>query len=208
MPIRGIVFDFGGVISNMRWDIAQDLERQHDLERGTLSRTLYDSDEWREVQVGRGDPEGWRRAAHERLEAAAGGPLPPLHQQWRDSWTIIQENVELIRALRPPYRIGILSNTDVSLEERIRDGLGILDLFDNVISSAVVGLAKPDHRIYRLAAERLRLPMEECVFIDDAKRNVEAAREVGMAGVHFRVHRGDDLAAQLAELGVRPAPAP
>ncbi len=208
MPIRGILFDFGGVISNMRWDVAQELERQHGLERGTLSRTLYDSDDWREVQVGRGDPEGWRRTAHERLEEAAGGPLPPLHQQWRDSWTIIQENVDLIRALRPPYRIGILSNTDVSLEERIRDGLGILDLFDNVISSAVVGLAKPDHRIYRLAAERLRLAPEECVFIDDAERNVEAAREVGMAGVHFRVHRGDDLAAQLAELGVRPAPAP
>jgi putative hydrolase of the HAD superfamily len=207
VPIRGLIFDFGGVISNMRWDVAQELEQQYGLERGSLSRTLYDSDEWREVQVGRGDADRWRRVAHERLEADAGGPLPPLHQRWRDSWTIIQENVELIRALRPPYRIGILSNTDISLEERIRDGLGIRNLFDHVVSSAVVGMAKPDHRIYRLAADRLGLPTAECVFIDDAERNVAAAREVGMAGIHFRVHRGDDLASQLAELGVRPAPA-
>jgi putative hydrolase of the HAD superfamily len=207
VPIRGIIFDFGGVISNMRWDVARELEEQHGLKRGLLSRTLYDSDEWREVEVGRGDADKWRLAAHERLEAAAGGPLPPLHQQWRDSWTVIVENVKLIRALRPPYRIGILSNTDIGLEERIRDNLGILDLFDNIVSSAVVGLAKPDHQIYRLAAGRLGLPEEECVFIDDAERNVAAAREVGMAGIHFRVHRGDDLASQLAELGVRPEPA-
>ena len=85
--------------------------------------------------------------------------------------------------------------------------MGIHHLFDDVISSAVVGMAKPDHRIYRLAAERLKLPVEECLFIDDAERNVEAAREVGMSAVHFRVHKGDDLAAQFAALGVRPEPA-
>ena len=83
--------------------------------------------------------------------------------------------------------------------------MGIYDLFDDVISSAVVGMAKPDHKIYRLAAERLELPTEECLFIDDLKRNVEAEREVGMSAVHFRVDKGDDLAAQFAALGVSPA---
>ncbi len=38
-------------------------------------------------------------------------------------------------------------------------------------------------------------------------RNVTAAREVGMAAVHFRVDKGDKLADQLADLGVRPNPA-
>jgi FMN phosphatase YigB (HAD superfamily) len=70
--------------------------------------------------------------------------------------------------------------------------------------SALEGLAKPDPAIYRLAAERLGLLPEQCVFIDDSEPNVFAAREVGMAGVHFRVHRGDDLAGQLAALGVTP----
>lgn len=207
MPIRGLIFDYGGVISNMRWEVAHELEEQHGLERNTIFRTLYDSDEWREVQTGRGDVEAWHEAAHRRLEEAAGKALPPLHEQWRQSWHLIQENLDLIAALKPSYRIGILSNADTTLEERIRDGLGIYHLFDTVVSSAVVGVAKPDHRVYRLAAERLGLPVEECLFIDDAERNVEAAREVGMAAVHYRVHRGDDLAAQLAELGVRPAPA-
>jgi len=205
MTIRGLVFDFGGVVTNMRWDVARRLEEEHALERNTLLRTLYDADDWRAVELGAGDIEAWRVAAHRRLEEAAGRALPPLHQQWRDSWHLIEENLALLRALRPPYRAGILSNADISLEDRMRDGLGIYDLFDTVISSAAVGMAKPDHRIYHLAAERLGLPPEECVFIDDLERNVTAAREVGMAAVHFRVHHGDDLATQLAELGVRPA---
>ena len=59
-------------------------------------------------------------------------------------------------------------------------------------------------RIYELAARRLGLPPDECVFIDDLERNVEAAFEAGMVGVHFRVDLGHDLEAQLAELGVIP----
>ena len=205
MSIRGVIFDYGGVISNMRWDVARDLEREHGLERNIILRTLFASDEWREIEVGKGDLEEWRAAAHRRLEEAAGKSLPPIHQQWRDSVVLIDENIELIRALRPPYLISILSNADLTLEDRIRNGLGIGELFDSIVCSAIVGIAKPDHRIYRLAAERLSLPVEECVFIDDTERNVDAARDVGMAAIHFRIHEGDDLKAQLAELGVRPS---
>ncbi|MDP3766504.1 MAG: HAD-IA family hydrolase [Dehalococcoidia bacterium] len=204
MPIRGLVFDFGGVINNMRWDVSAALEEEHGLERGALVRTFYDNDEWREVQEGRGDSALWLAASHRRLEEIAGRSLPPLHDRWRESWHPIKENIELIRALRPSYQMAILSNADRNLEERMRDGMAIHDLFDTVVVSGAVGVAKPDPRIYALAAERLGLPAESCLFIDDSKRNVEAAREVGMAAVHFRIHRGDRLAEQLAEHGVRP----
>jgi putative hydrolase of the HAD superfamily len=205
MPIRGVIFDFGGVLMNMRWDVARDLENEHGLERATIARTLYDCDEWREVELGRGDIDAWRAAGHRRLEEAAGKPLPALHQQWRESWGPIEPNVALVRALRPPYKLAILSNADNTLEDRLRDGVGIYDWFDAVLCSATIGVAKPEARAYELAAERLGLPVEECVFIDDTERNVTAARELGMAAVHFRVYQDDDLAAQLSELGVQPS---
>ncbi len=63
--------------------------------------------------------------------------------------------------------------------------------FDDLVISAEVGLRKPDPAIYRLAAERLRIAPEECVFIDDLERNVEVARDLGMIGI---VHQGDDEA--------------
>jgi putative hydrolase of the HAD superfamily len=204
LSIRGLIFDYGGVIQDMGWGVARELEEKHGLEPGTLPRTLFRSDEWRELEVGRGHVRTWLESAHQQLEAAAGRSLPPLHQQWLASVSLIEENVALIRSLRPPYRIAILSNADVGLEERLRDRLGIGDLFDAVVSSAAVGIAKPDERIYRLTADRLGLPVQECLFIDDTEPNVRAAREVGMEAIHYRLHRGDDLAAQLAELDVRP----
>jgi FMN phosphatase YigB (HAD superfamily) len=63
-------------------------------------------------------------------------------------------------------------------------------------------MAKPIAAIFRLAAERLGLPPEACVFVDDWDQNVEAARALGMTAVLHRVDQGHDLRAQLAALGV------
>ena len=82
------------------------------------------------------------------------------------------------------------------------DVVRLSDLFDDVVVSAEVGLAKPDPEVFRLAARRLGVPPEACVFVDDWEVNVAAAREVGMAAVHFRRDKGDDLAVQLAALGL------
>ncbi len=105
--------------------------------------------------------------------------------------------------LRPAHRVGILSNADLSLRQRLGE-LGIADLFDDVICSAEVGMAKPEPAIYRLAAGQLGLPPEACVFVDDYEPHVIAAEEVGMCGILLRVDRGQDLRAELAVLGVHP----
>jgi len=196
------VLDFGGVIWNMRWDIAHQLESEHGLARGVLYTTLYGSDTWRELQCGRGEREAWLAGAHAALEAMAGRPLPPLHARWRERQEPIGETVTLLRALRGAYRLGVLSNADRTLRERLGHGLKILDLFDDVVCSAEVGCAKPDPAIYALACQRLGLPASACVFVDDLEANVMAATAAGMRGLLYRVDRGDDLRALLAGVGV------
>ncbi|MFD1151590.1 HAD-IA family hydrolase [Saccharothrix hoggarensis] len=59
-------------------------------------------------------------------------------------------------------------------------------LFDVVITSGDVGIAKPDRRIYLLTAERLGLAPRDCVFVDDLAVNVRGAAAAGMVGVHHR----------------------
>jgi putative hydrolase of the HAD superfamily len=203
--LRGVVLDYGGVILDMRWDVARALEEAHRLPRGAIFETLYRTPTWAEIQCGRGDYAAWREEAHRLLESRAGRPLPRLHETWRAATGLIEANVALVRELRPAYRVSILSNADATLRDRLRDGHGIHDLFDDVVCSAEIGLAKPDPAVYRLAAERLRLPTSACVFVDDHEANVTAARETGMRGIFYRVDRGHDLRAQLAELGVVPA---
>jgi epoxide hydrolase-like predicted phosphatase len=204
-PAAGLILDFGGVLWNMRWDVCRELEDAHGLERGLVFSTLYRTETWRAIERGRGDPDAWRAEAHHALEARAGRPLPPLHDAWRAAQGPIAATADLVRALRPRYRLGILSNADRTLRARLRTGLPIYDLFDDVVCSAEVGLAKPEPEIYVLACERLGLPPGACVFVDDHEPNITAAEAVGLRAVLYRVDRGDDLGGQLAVVGVTPA---
>ncbi len=199
-----MVLDFGGVLWDMRWDVARALDRAHGLPRSSVFDTLYRSETWRAIERGTGDPEAWREEAHRALEERAGRPLPRLHEEWRKAQVAIEPNVELARALRPDYKISILSNADVSLRRRLEDEIGIHHLFDDIVCSAEIGIAKPEPAVFHLACERLGLPPAECVFVDDHEPNVKAAQDVGMPAVLFRVDRGDDLRVQLRALGVAP----
>ncbi len=206
MTIRGLIFDYGGVLWDMRWDVSASLAAEHGLAELAVVETLYGSETWTQLAVGIGDRDAWHRESHARLEALAGRPLPPLHDHWRGAQAWIAPNLDLIRRLRPPYATAVLSNSDRTLRERFIEKGGALDLFDEFVCSGEVGVAKPDQRIYALTAERLGLPAADCLFIDDSERNVDAARAAGMQAVHFRIDQGHDLETQLAGFGVRAAP--
>ena len=200
-PCRAVVFDFGGVLWDMRWDVARDLDRAHGLPRSSVFETLYRTEAWHGIERGLGDPVEWAEAAHRELERRAARPLPRLHEEWRQAQTAITANLDLVRRLRSFYKLSVLSNADLTLRGRLeRDGLH--DLFDDVVISAEVAMAKPEPAIFRLAVERLGLAPEECVFVDDWDQNVDAAREVGLRAVLHRADKGDDLEQQLDAFGV------
>src|SRR5262249_30442899 len=112
---RGIIFDFGGVLWNMRWDVARGLDQAHGLPRSSVFDTLYRSDTWREIECGRGDRQAWLEKAHRALEARAGRPLPRLHDEWRRAQGPIEANLTLVRELGASHKLGVLSNADRSL---------------------------------------------------------------------------------------------
>ena len=67
------------------------------------------------------------------------------------------------------------------------DNADIDELFDAVVISGEVGLHKPEPEIFHLGAQRLGVPPEECVFVDDLRENCEGAEAVGMTAI---LHRG------------------
>jgi FMN phosphatase YigB (HAD superfamily) len=93
---------------------------------------------------------------------------------------------------------GCLSNTNAAhWEELTGDRFPVITSLERKMASHLVGMAKPDPRIYRLFAETNGVAPEKIVFFDDNLPNVEAAREAG-----FRAHRIDpagDTAAQMRE---------
>ncbi len=74
----------------------------------------------------------------------------------------------------------------------------LAELFDTAVISGEIGVRKPDPRIYALAVERLGVPAEQCVFVDDIRANLMPAAALGMATILHRDAR--DTVRRLEEL--------
>lgn len=83
------------------------------------------------------------------------------------------------------YKIGLLSNVGVETFEKFFDADEQKELFDKVVLSYDVGVAKPDVAIFQITAEKLGVKPSECVMIDDTPLNIEAAINAGMQGIQF-----------------------
>jgi putative hydrolase of the HAD superfamily len=92
-------------------------------------------------------------------------------------------------------RLALLTNNVREWEPLWRPKLPVDDVFELVVDSAFVGMRKPEPEIYALTLERLGVPAEACVFVDDLEINVDAARSAGMQGIVYR-----DTAQAIAEL--------
>jgi putative hydrolase of the HAD superfamily len=201
MSIQAVFFDYGGVIGRLdRQEMAR-LEDKYGLPRGGFWHALFEIPEWYEVEVGRSSEREWLKGALDKLYELAGQPIPGIRQDWHHIWKGVDEGVvSLARGLRSRYKVGMISNATKNLEDVLANHHRIIDLFDVVINSARVGLAKPDVRIYHLAAERLGVPVSACVFTDDLVHNIEGARAAGMHAFHFQGVA--ELERQLRALGV------
>lgn len=91
-----------------------------------------------------------------------------------------------ISQLRPKYKIGLLSNISSDWITRELLTQDEQKLFDAMVFSYQIGVAKPDPRIFEMACTRLGVTPDEAVMIDDIERFVDAARDLGMQGVIYR----------------------
>ncbi len=201
--VRAIFFDFGGVIARMDRGLLAELEVRHGLPKGSFIKALYAIPEWRAAEIGEGTEEAWVAAVRRKLDEFAGHPLPDIRSEWAVMWRTLDADVmRLIERLGARYDVGLISNSTPRLEGELRDHHKIDGLFKVIVNSALVGIAKPDTRIYHLAAERMGVEPSACVHIDDLAHNVEGAREAGFHAIH---HEGDyaTLERELRSLGVQ-----
>jgi putative hydrolase of the HAD superfamily len=96
--------------------------------------------------------------------------------------------IELMRELKDGgRRMAMLTNNVREWEPLWRTKLPVDEIFELVVDSGFVGMRKPEPEIYELTLERLGgVAPENCLFIDDADVNCEAAENLGMAAVHYR----------------------
>jgi putative hydrolase of the HAD superfamily len=191
--LRGLLVDYGGVLTTPLADATEAWLRADGIDPERFGRLMRrwlagdaDANAVHDLETGRMTVADFeRRLAAELLDEAAGregrpaaaGMLTRMFAGFRSEASMI----DVVRAARTAgVRTGLLSNSWGLDYPRA----GWDTLFDTVVISGEVGLRKPDPAIYRLAAERLGLPPDQIVFVDDLAPNVRAAAAVGMVGVH------------------------
>lgn len=150
-----------------RWSAGRDKSDRGAIPslRGRVQRVL--------TEVGYDDPDGAMADELTGLLLARYSPVP-----YADT------RKALVELRRRGYRLGLVSNLSRSDTVWLRE-LELDSFFDATALSCEVGLLKPEPEIYLLAAERLAVRPEECVFVDDMPSNVAGAKAVGMTGVRI-----------------------
>lgn len=199
--IKAVIFDMGGVlVRTVDPSKRADWEARLGLAPGDAERIVLNSDMGRQAQLGAittADLWAW-------VQAQFGFDDATLAAFRYDFWAgdvLDDELVNLIRYLRLNYQTALLSNFMDELQEVITQRHPMADAFDLVVGSAYEKVMKPDTQIYERTLARLGRKPAEAIFIDDAVHNVEGARQVGMAAIHYQA--GMDVAAALAALGIQ-----
>lgn len=203
-----VVFDLGGVV--FHWQPASLLrqvlpERVRDEASADhwikeIFQTFEFSGDWAQFDLGKIEAEELvvriaRRTRLEMCEVAAviDGLMP--HMRVKD------DTVELIHELKSHgHRLVYLSNMPHGLARWIEDDHPFADWFEDGIFSARVTMMKPDPAIFRALTERLSVTDPSPVFIDDAQRNIDAARALGWRGVRFET--AAQVRTQLVDAGL------
>jgi len=174
--MRAIIFDcFGVLITDVLKSIRDELyERDQNaaLEVDQLVRA---------ANLGVISP----RESNQKVAAILGVPYEDYRARIDGGEVRNTKLLDYILELRKTYKTAMLSNiSSHSLDKRFtKDELATY--FDEVIVSGDVGFAKPSPEIYDIAAKRLGVEPEECVFIDDRELFVSAATSVGLVGIVY-----------------------
>jgi putative hydrolase of the HAD superfamily len=198
--IKAIIFDVGGVLIRTEERAARsNLEVRLGLAPGAAEMLVFNGPLGIQAQSGAMTSEALWAAVQAELALDAAG-LASFRAEFFGDDRLDTELLALVRRLRERYQTAIISNAMDDLLEVVTNQYPLADAFDLIVGSAYQKVMKPAPEIFLWTLAQLGREPHEAVFIDDFAHNIEGARAVGMAAIHYQP--GIDLAAELAALGV------
>lgn len=185
-PLHALLVDFGGVLTSNVFDSFREFCAREGIEPDAVRRLFREEPEaialLRRLERGELSEDAFSERFAPMLGVAS-------HERLVDRlFAGMEADQAMVDAVRRAHRAGVrtgLVSNSWGAGRYDRDSFP--DLFDGVVISGEVGLHKPDPEIFRLAAERVGVAPEGCLFVDDLKENCAGAEAVGMTAI---LHRG------------------
>lgn len=183
--VDSVIFDLGNVLIpfNPRWLFRTMLPDEASIDR-FFEETGFDA--WNlEMDAGRRFADGI--AAHSRRFPQHRPLFEAFFERWHETvGEPIAESVEMLLSLRRQgVRTYALTNFSAETYPLALARFPFLSVFDGTVVSGDEGVVKPDPEIYQRLLQRYALTPARAVFIDDKLENVDAARQLGLHGIHF-----------------------
>jgi 2-haloacid dehalogenase len=184
--IKAIVFDLGGVLIDWNPEYLYKKLCKDDKEMKQFLNEICTSD-WNEEQdAGRTIAEGTELlvSKHPKSEQL----IRAYYGRWSEMLGgSIEGAVEIFKRLKELNKFPIYALTNWSTETFpiALERYPFLNWFDGIVVSGVEKMRKPALSFYQLLLDRYQLQASQTLFIDDNKRNIEAAKTLGIQTIHF-----------------------
>jgi FMN phosphatase YigB (HAD superfamily) len=220
--IQAVVFDIGGVFAvrhhapvrrgmgRAGFDLPTDADRYVEAHYRAVRRLADVSMDG----LAEHDPAFWMHfeeaylaaldVAEEHLSVGAAAMRTEVFgKEPKPIWNLLlEENIDAFHRIAKVRPVAIVSNNDGTAEDQMRD-FGVCQLSDGplpraaaIVDSGLVGISKPDPRIFLPALEALRTDPARTLYVGDTVHaDVNGARAAGMPVVQldpFDLHGGFD----------------
>lgn len=189
--IQWVVFDLGGVVVKLNFDGAlEELARRSATDKNLIKNFLGARDESNlspdeKLQLGQLETDEYvallNQALRRKLTREEIIEMRLQVIQGED-----EDVLEIIRILSTQRKVACFSNTHAIHWDHMLANYQSFRIFHRAVASHLIHAAKPDPRAFAIACRELETEPAECLFIDDAPSNAEAARAAGWHAIHFK----------------------
>ncbi|MFZ6050483.1 HAD family hydrolase [Halocola ammonii] len=196
--IDTIIFDFGGVLFDIDYDLPVKAFRDFGVPGfDELYKQSKQSDLFDLLETGKISQSDFLNELRRILKTE----LPD--EKLLEAWNVIlldipKERIDHIYKLKEQFQTLLLSNTNAIhvevFEKRIDEKMGLdyfYGAFEKVYYSNQIGIRKPHPETFLEICKWHKLNPSRTLFIDDSKQHVEGAREAGLQAYHLEVDKED-----------------
>lgn len=181
--IKAVIFDWGGTCTNGRVgeNFCKTLSKKNHCSKAKL-RAAFEINNKKYLL---GEMQG--SVFWEKFAKNVNLNMSPkqLNSLFLESGRADQKMLALIKKMKRRYKLGIISDNYKELTDFITKEYHLKKIFNVLIFSNQVKVKKPSGRIFLIALKKMGLHPKECIFIDDKRENVSAAKKIGMRALLY-----------------------
>jgi len=190
--IKNIIFDWGGVITDLNFKECVNAFEEMGFHYEWKFAGSEDDEIFLPFETGKITVEEFR------LRIRKNTKKPVTDGQINDAWNLVlgdlpYERWNLLEKLKGSYRLFLLSNTNALHLDYYTGYLlnkfgtnGFFHLFDRTYFSFELGMRKPNPDIFEHVIDNEKLVPAETLFIDDVEANIITAEKLGLRVYHLR----------------------